>query len=165
MKEGQVTMSIKNLTRLEVLGKIKLKKITQKEAAEQLGLSRKQVNRLCQKYCTEGAIGLASKRQGKPSNNRIAEEVKKEAMEIVESHYKDFGPTLAHEKLVERHGLKLSRESLRKWMIEEGFWKEKARKKIKIYQQRMRRSSVGELIQLDGSPHNWFEDRAERWCL
>jgi transposase len=158
-------MGIKALSRIEVLEKIKSKQLTQELAAQHLGLSRKQVNRVYKKYRQQGVAGLTSQRCGKPSANRLSDELKQEAMEIVGSRYRDFGPTLAHEKLVEIHGLKLSVESVRKLMIEEGFWEEKARKKIKIYQQRMRRSSVGELIQLDGSPHDWFEGRAERCCL
>ena len=158
-------MGIRALSRMEVLEKIKSKQLTQELAAQHLGLSRKQVNRLYKKYREQGPAGLASQRCGKPSANRLSDELKQEAMEIVGSRYRDFGPTLAHEKLVEIHGLKLSVESVRKLMIEEGFWEEKARKKIKIYQQRMRRSSLGELIQLDGSPHDWFEGRADRCCL
>src|ERR1700730_5795949 len=160
-----ILMGIRALSRMEVLEKIKSKQLTQELAAQHLGLSRKQVNRLYKKYREQGPAGLASQRCGKPSANRLSDELKQEAMEIVGSRYRDFGPTLAHEKLVEIHGLKLSVESVRKLMIEEGFWEEKARKKIKIYQQRMRRSSLGELIQLDGSPHDWFEGRADRCCL
>jgi len=110
MKGGHAVMSIKNLSRIEVLEQVKKKELTQSEASQQLGLSRKQINQLYKKYREQGAGSLASKRHGKASNNRLADEVKQEAMEIVKTHYKDFGPTLAHEKLMERHGLKLSRE-------------------------------------------------------
>ena len=165
MEGGYVLMSIKNLKRLEVLEKVKKKELTQKEAGHHLGLSRKQINRLYKKYREEGAGGLASKRAGKVSNNRLGADVKQEAMEIVKAHYKDFGPTLAHEKLMERHGLKISRESVRKLMIQEGFWQGKSRRKCVIHQQRMRRASRGELVQIDGSPHDWFEGRREKCCL
>lgn len=165
MEGGRVSMSVKELSRLEVLDKVKLKQLTQREAGQQLGLSRKQVNRLCKKYREQGASSLASKRCGKASNNRLRAEVKQEAMEIIEKRYKDFGPTLAHEKLVECHGLKLSRESVRKLMIQRELWKGKSRQKCLIHPQRMRRSSVGELIQMDGSPHDWFEGRREKCCL
>lgn len=165
MKGGHSVMSIKNLSRIEVLEKVKKKELTQCEASQQLGLSRKQINRLYKKYREHGAVSLASKRHGKASNNRLADEVKQEAMEIVKTHYKDFGPTLAHEKLMERHGLKLSRESVRKLMVQEGFWKGKSRRKRSVHQQRMRRSRRGELVQIDGSPHDWFEGRREKCCL
>jgi transposase len=158
-------MSIKNLSRLEVLEKVKKKELTQKEAGQRVGLSRKQINRLYKSYREQGVSSLASKRAGKVSNNRLRADVKQEAMEIVKVHYKDFGPTLAHEKLTERHGLKLSRESVRKLMIQEGFWQGKSRRKCTIHQQRMRRASRGELVQIDGSPHDWFEGRREECCL
>ena len=160
-----VLMSLKELSRLEVLEKVKAKKLTQEEAGQQLSLSRKQVNRLYKKYSQQGAVGLSSCRRGKPSNNRLSEEVKQEAMEIVRSRYVDFGPTLAHEKLVEGHGLKIGIESVRQLMIREGIWNEKRRKKVMLHQQRSRRSCVGELVQMDGSPHDWFEGRSERCCL
>jgi transposase len=165
MNGRHVLMSIKNLSRIEVLEKVKKKELTQKEAGQHLGLSRKQVNRLYKRYREQGAGGLASKRVGKISNNRLGADVKQEAMEIVGRQYKDFGPTLAHEKLKERHGLELSRESVRKLMIQEGFWHGKSRRKCVIHQQRMRRASRGELVQIDGSPHDWFEGRRGKCCL
>ena len=158
-------MSVKKLNRLEVLERVKLKELTQAEAAQQLGLSRKQVNRLCKKYRQEGAKSLLSNRRGQPSPNRLKIELKKEAMEIVRERYTDFGPTLAHEKLTEIHNLKLSVESVRKLMIQEGLWKSKRRRELVVHQQRNRRSCLGELVQMDGSPHDWFEGRAERCCL
>lgn len=165
MEGKTVTMSLKELNRVKLLEKLSMKQLSQVETAKQLNLSDRQVRRLQKKYIQQGAAGLSSCRRGKPSNNKLSEEVKREAMEIIRSRYIDFGPTLAHEKLREVHGLKLSLESVRQLMIREGFWKEKAHKKIVIHQQRMRRSSLGELIQLDGSPHDWFEDRAECCCL
>ncbi len=165
MKGRYVTMTMKDLSRIEVLEKVKMKNLTRREASQHLGLSRKQVNRLYKKYIEQGASGLISKRYGKASNNHLQTQVKQEAMELVGTHYPDFGPTLAHEKLIERHGLKISRESVRKLMIQEGFWQGKTRKKYIIHQQRARRCHVGELIQIDGSPHHWFENRGERCCL
>jgi len=165
MKGGHAVMSIQNLSRIEVLEQVKKKELTQSEASQQLGLSRKQINRLYKKYREQGAGSLASKRRGKASNNRLADEAKQEAMEIVKTHYKDFGPTLAHEKLMECHGLKLSRESVRKLMIQEGVWKGKSRRKRVVHQQRMRRARRGELVQIDGSPHDWFEGCREKCCL
>lgn len=165
MREGWVTMSVKKLNRLEILEKVKLKELTQAEAAHQLGLSRKQVNRLSKKYRQEGAKSLVSRRRGQPSSNRLDAGLKSEAMEIVRERYADFGPTLAHEKLTEIHHLNLSVESVRKLMIQEGLWKNKRRREMVVHQQRNRRSCLGELIQMDGSPHDWFESRGERCCL
>jgi len=165
MQEKMVTMSIKELSRLKVLEKLAGKRLTQLEAAMQMRLSDRQVRRLQKKYSQQGVVGLASCHRGKPGNNRLSEEVKREAMEIIGRQYKDFGPTLAHEKLTEVHGLKLSVESVRQLMMREEFWKGKKRKKMIVHQQRARRSSVGELIQIDGSAHDWFEGRGDRCCL
>ncbi len=126
-----------------------------------LGISERHVKRLLRAYRQSGAEGLISKRRGKPSNNQMKEEVKQQAIDLIYSQYHDFGPTLAHEKLTEKHGLKLSVETVRKLMITEGLWKPKKAKKLVVHQMRERRACLGELVQLDGSPHKWFEDRGE----
>jgi len=84
---------------------------------------------------------------------------------LIKTHYLDFPPTLAHEKLTEVHGLSFSLETLRQWMIQANFWSGKQRRKARIHQQRARRSSRGELVQIDGSPHDWFEGRRGKCCL
>lgn len=158
-------MSIRELKRLEVLEKLASKQLTQVAAAKQLNLSDRQVRRLQERYRRQGGLGLISGHRDQPSNNRLAEGIKKTAVDIIAKRYRDFGPTLAHEKLVELHSLNLSVESVRQLMIQEGFWKEKSRKKVALHQQRMRRSCVGELVQMDGSPHDWFEGRRDKCCL
>ena len=102
--------------------------------------------------------GIHSHR-GVPPNNRIADAIREQSLLIVKSTYPDFSPTFAHEKLTELHGFKFSVETLRKWMASEGLWQAQARKKACIHPSRPRRSCLGELIQIDGSPHAWFEDR------
>jgi transposase len=154
-------MSQKELTRLEVLQQTEKKTLKQKEAAKMLGISERHVKRLLRAYRQSGAEGLISKRRGKPSNNQMKEEVKQQAIDLIYSQYHDFGPTLAHEKLTEKHALKLSVETVRKLMITEGLWKPKKAKKLVVHQMRERRACLGELVQLDGSPHKWFEDRGE----
>ena len=154
-------MSQKELTRLEVIQRTEKKTLKQKEAAKMLGISVRHVKRLLRAYRQSGAEGLISKRRGKPSNNRMKEEVKQQAIDLIYSQYHDFGPTLAHEKLTEKHALKLSVETVRKLMITEGLWKPKKAKKLVVHQMRERRACLGELVQLDGSPHKWFEDRGE----
>lgn len=141
------------------------KEITQKMAAEQLGLSVRQVKRLWKAYQKQGAEGLTNKSRGKPSHNRLSPEVKQQAIELILGHYRDFGPTLATEKLRELHGIKISDESVRKIMVAEGLWKHRRRKKLRVFQMRERRACFGELIQIDGSDHDWFEGRSPRCTL
>ena len=112
-----------------------------------------------------GASGLASGHRGKVPNNALGEEVRKAALSAVRERHRDFGPTLAAEKLAEAHGLPLSRETLRKWMIEDGLWRPMGRRKARVHQSRPRRPRVGELVQVDGSPHDWFEGRGPRRAL
>jgi transposase len=160
-----LTMSTSELSRVEVMGRLQEKRLTQKEAARILGVSQRQVKRLWKQYREKGASGLVSKRRGKPSNNRLAAETGQAALDLLHSRYADFGPTLAREKLVESHGLKLSVGSVRKIMLEEGLWKAKKARKVVAHQMRERRACFGELVQIDGSPHDWFEGRAAECTL
>jgi transposase len=158
-------MSDKEITRLEVMQRLKDKRLTQKEAARMLNLSVRQIKRLFRAYKAQGAKGLISVRRGKESNNRLDAVVIEQAIDLIYKHYQDFGPTLAHEKLVEVHGLKLSDESVRRLMIEEGVWKPKRAKKPSAHQMRERRACFGELVQIDGSDHDWFEGRGPKCTL
>ena len=158
-------MSKKELSRVEVLERMKAKKMSQKKGAEALGLSVRQVRRLQKKYTQKGAAGLIHQGRGKPSNNRLPTEIKQEAINLLRSLYSDFGPTFAHEKLVEHHGLHLSAGSVRQIMIREKLWLPRGAKKIVTHQMRERRACFGELVQIDGSPHLWFEDRAPSCTL
>ena len=117
------------------------------------------------RYREGGPAGLVSGRRGKPSNNAMAEAARREAMERVRERYPDFGPTFAREKLVEVHGLRLSAETLRKWMIADGLWRAKTRREVRTHQSRPRRECLGDLVQIDGSPHAWFEDRGPACVL
>nr|WP_244429738.1 ISNCY family transposase [Escherichia coli] len=139
--------------------------MTQEQAAARIGISIRQVKRLVQRYRNEGPSGLVSPRRGKRPNNSFSTEFRATVISLLKGRYADFGPTFACEKLREIHGLSLSVETLRKWMIEEGVWRERRRKIARIYQRRMRRPSYGELIQIDGSPHDWFENRGPRCTL
>jgi transposase len=158
-------MSSKELNRLEVMQRLSEKRMSQKEAGRILDLSTRQIKRLLKAYRRQGTAGLVSKHRGRKSNNRLAEEVKRKALNLLKTKYKGFGPTLAHEKLVEREKLKLSDESVRQLMIEENLWKPRKAKKVVVHQLRERRACFGELIQIDGSPHDWFEGRAEACVL
>ncbi len=160
-----LTMSKQEITRLEAMQRIKEKRLTQKEAARMLKLSVRQVKRLYRAYKGKGAKGLISGRRGKPSNHRLDEAELQRALDLLKERYEDFGPTLAHEKLKEMHGVKLSRESVRKLMIAEGLWKPKRAKRPNAHQMRERRACLGELVQIDGSDHAWFEERGPRCTL
>lgn len=160
-----LSMSKKELSRVEVLERMKAKKMSQKQGAEALGLSVRQVRRLQKKYAEKGAVGLIHQGRGKPSNNRISTEIRQKAINLLHSRYSDFGPTFAHEKLVEAHGLALSAGSVRQIMISEALWVPRKAKKIVTHQMRERRACFGELVQIDGSPHRWFEDRAPACTL
>jgi hypothetical protein len=103
---------------------------------------------------------LISKRRGRVSNNRLAEATRQKALDLLKSKYQGFGPTLACEKLVELEGVQISDESVRQLMIAEGLWKPRKARKLVVHQMRERRACLGELVQLDGSPHDWFEGRA-----
>ncbi len=158
-------MSDKEITRLQVMVRLGEKRITQKMAAAQLGISTRQVKRLWRKYQEQGAEGLIHKSRGKPSHNRLAAEVKQRALDLILERYRDFGPTLACEKLREVHGLQISDESVRKIMLAEGLWKHRRKRKPRVFQMRERRACFGDLVQIDGSDHDWFEGRSPRCTL
>jgi transposase len=160
-----LTMSNREITRLEAMQRIKDKRLTQKEAARMLNLSVRQIKRLYRAYKAQGARGLVSRRRGKPSNHRLGAETQQKAIDLLYRHYRDFGPTLAHEKLTEKHALQISRESVRRIMIAEGMWKAKRAKQPTAHQMRERRACFGELVQIDGSDHDWFEGRGPKCTL
>lgn len=160
-----LTMSTKELQKLETIQNVCDKRIRQIDASKILNLSRRHIQRLVNQYRQFGANGLVSKKRTKPSNRQFNVTLKRQVIDLIQTHYFDFGPTLAAEKLSEIHDIKLSTETIRKWMISVKLWKPRVKKKRKIYQPRARRDSLGELIQLDGSPHDWFEGRADKCTL
>ena len=160
-----IAMSEEEMNRLEVMGHLQEKRMGQMAAAEILGVSVRQVKRLLRAYRREGAAGLVSKQRGKPSHHQLDRETVQAALDLLHGRYAGFGPTLAHEKLVELEGLKVGLGSVRKIMIEEGVWKAKKARKVEVHQMRERRASQGELEQMDGTNHDWFEGRGERCTL
>jgi hypothetical protein len=161
----ELTMTLKEADRLVVVKRIENKDLSIADGARELDVTPRQMKRILKRYRRYGSSGLISLRKGRPSPNRKAEKFRQHVMKIVQEKYADYGPTLAAEKLKEKHELILSKETLRKWMIVDGLRKEKQRKRQKIYQRRTRRSQLGELIQIDGSYEFWFEDRGEKCCL
>ncbi len=165
MPRGLLTMSLHELDRVTVIQQIIEKHVKQRDAKRLLNLSSRQVIRLVKAYRREGAQGLLSKQRGCISHRKYSEEKKTKVKDLVEKHYRDFGPTFAAEKLEEDHSLVVSKETLRQWMIEWRLWKAKRSKQRRIHQSRARRDCLGELIQIDGSPHDWFEGRGPSCCL
>ena len=158
-------MSDGELTRLEVLRDLDRQRLTTAAAAELLGLERRQVFRLLRAFRTEGAAGLISKRRSRPSNRRKPEALRGKVLAIIRERYWDFGPTLAAEKLGELHAIVLGRETVRKWMIADGLWLDRKQRRKRVHQPRYRRECVGELVQIDGSEHWWFEARGPQCTL
>ena len=158
-------MTIEEADRYAVVKAVKNKKINLKQGAKELCLSYSQMKRIWRNYGREGPQGLISKKRGKASNNQLPYKVKYQAIFLIRKKYIDYGPTLVKEKLEEKHNLKLGKETLRQLMIKEGIWEPKKLKKKKVYARRTRRSRFGELIQIDGSYHHWFENRSEKCCL
>lgn len=163
--KGIIFMSNKEADRVGVIQRLVNREIRQRHAAKILGISIRQVKRLVREYRRHGIAGLVHKGRGKVSNRAIPDEEKKQMTDIISNHYADFGPTLAWEKLVEFHGIKYSDETIRKLMIEAQLWKARKRKIIRLHQLRERRECLGELVQADGSPHDWFEGRSPKCTL
>jgi hypothetical protein len=164
MREDIIVMSTKEIERLKIIYKVMDKQLTQVKAGEFLGISDRQVRRLVGKIRDEGAKGIIHGNRGKPSPHRMPPEHENHIGLIVEKNYSDFGPTLASEKLIEREGIKVSREKLRQIMISNGLWHVRKRKK-KLHQWRERKHYFGEMIQMDGSHHNWLEGRGPKIVL
>src|SRR3954471_1011514 len=154
-----VLMSKAELSRVDTLARVDRGELPAAEAAPLLGLSARQVFRLLARFRAEGAAGLASRRRGRPSNRRLPASVREAALAVVRERYADFGPTLAAEKLAASHDLRLSRETLRQWMSEAGLWVPRKARRGRVHQPRHRLDRLGELVQIDGCQHPWFEDR------
>jgi transposase len=154
-----VLMSKAELSRVDTLARVDRGELPVAGAASLLGLSPRQVFRLLRRFRAEGAAGLASRRRGRPSNRRLPASVREAALAAVRERYADFGPTLAAEKLEELHDIRLSRETLRHWMSEAGLWVPRKARRGRVHQPRHRRDRLGELVQVDGCEHAWFEDR------
>lgn len=158
-------MSAREFSRVEVMQRIKSAKLDQREAARVLGLSVRQIKRLWRSFRLAGARGLISRKRGRPSNNRFDPAVAATIVNLLRSRYADFGPTLAREKLAELHGLHIGLETLRQVMLTHGLWTSRKQRKLVVHPLRQRRPCVGELAQIDGSPHAWLEARGPRCTL
>ena len=158
-------MSDKEIQRLAVLQDVRDQRITQVRAAEILNLSTRQITRLLQKLNQDGVSGLAHASRGQPGHRRHDELLKSKCLSIISEHLLGFGPTLAHEKLSSMFALDIPVETLRRWMTANDLWIPRAKRQKRPYQPRYNRDCFGELIQIDGSYHDWFEGRAGKCCL
>ena len=160
-----IWMSRSEIDRMTVLRDLAEERIRVSEAATLMGLGRRQVFRLAKAFRHRGPAALASRRRGQPSNRSYPGILRTEVIGIIRERYADFGPTLACEKLAELHGISLARETIRQWMMAAGLWKGRRQRMSPVHQPRHRRDCVGELIQIDGSRHWWFETRGPQCTL
>jgi transposase len=162
-------MSTRELRRAEVLGRVKSHTLRLVDAAKMLELSYRQAKRLWQRYREEGAKGLQHRSAGRSSNRAKPEKFRGKVLQLIREKYSGteqerFGPTLAAEHLADEDGLEVGEETLRRWMLAEGLWSRMRRRKAHR-KRRERRQHFGDLVQLDGSFHAWFEERGPRGCL
>lgn len=160
-----IKMTKKEFNKGEVLRLLEKRQLTRKQAAETLGISLRQIDRLKNRLQETGIESLAHRNRGRTGNRTLKAELKLKIVATVREHYTDFGPTLAAEKLLKNHQLQISRETLRLLMKDEGLWKGKKRKRPRYHPRRPRRRCCGEMLQGDGSEHDWFEGRRDRCVL
>lgn len=164
--QKEVVMTQPEISRGDIFSQISQKRLTKRKAAKILGLSERHVNRLYNKFLESGIVSLISKQRGQPSNHQLPAGLQAQLSELVTIElYQGFGPTFMREKLQERHGITISVETTRRLMIQNGVWTPHKKKCPVIHQQRKRRARCGELVQIDGSPHAWFEDRGDPCVL
>jgi transposase len=165
MAQDIIAMSLKEIERLKVVHKVLGEQISQVKAAEIMDLSERQVRRIIRRVRDEGGRSIAHRSRGQEAANKMPKELEDRIGEIIREEYPDFKPSLAAEKLMESHGIRVGREKLRQIMIEQGLWKVRKRRHGYVYQWRERKAYYGEMIQMDGSHHDWMEDRGERLVL
>jgi transposase len=165
MKEEKLLLTQRDRDRLKVLHEVGKGHLTQRQASEQLKLTDRWVRKMLQRIKERGDRAVVHGLRGRASTRRIEAKVEKQAVELVGREYADFGPTLASEYLKQHHGIAVSRETLRKWMIRAGLWKKRQQRLQEIHIWRKRRSCFGELVQWDTSEHNWLEGRGPKIYL
>ena len=157
-------MSQRELKRLHIIHNVLERELKQAEASEILSVSDRQIRRIIKRVKEEGDRGIIHKSRGKPSNRGLPKKIKDKATELYRKKYEGFGPTLASEKLLEIDSIRVNDETLRRWLIGSGDW-QRARKSRKHRQWRPRKHHLGEMLQIDGSHHNWFEGRGPESVL
>jgi len=164
MHKDIIPMKRRDAERLRIIQKVLDKDLTQIEAGPRLDLQERQIRRLVRRVRAEGPAGIIHRSRGRVSSRKLVEAVKAKILGLIRRRYPDFGPTLAAETMEEKGEAKVSRETLRKWMIEEGLWQVR-RKKRAVHPWRERKAHVGEMVQMDGSHHDWLEGRGPKMVL
>ncbi len=165
-KKGRISMTIKEIDRLQLIERVCRKEIKLNKAAKLLGISNRQAIRIKKRFLKEGCEGIVSKKVGARSNNQLLKEKKDLVLNFLRKEdQSDFGPLLVHEYLSKEHGNFMSLSSVRRIMVENHIWGPRKTKSKKIYRLRQRKEQRGELIQVDGSEHDWFEGRGPRCTL
>jgi len=162
MAKEVITLSRKEINRLRVIHQVMDRQLLQVDGARLLGLTDRQVRNIIQKVRQKGDEAIAHGNRGRVAANKMPEEQEERIGKIVEEHYWDFGPTLASEKLWERDEIRVGREKLRQIMIERGIWKVRKRRDRPLHPWRERKVYLGEMVQMDGSHHEWLEDRGPK---
>jgi len=165
MADGTLSMSGKERERAHVVRQCVEGRLSQREASERLGIGVRQVKRLVRAWRLDGDAGLVSRQRGRPSHRRMSAALRARIVDLLTEVYPDFGPTLASEKLAERDSIRVCAEAVRRIQIEAGLWRAKRRRAKRVFHLRAPRPRFGELLQIDGSPHDWFEGRAPRCTL
>lgn len=165
MPEGILAMSASERDRSALVWRCVEEGLSQREVSERLGIGVRQVKRLVRVWRDRGDVGLVSRQRGRPSNNRLAADRRARIADLLRGKYEGFGPTLAAEKFAAVEGIAVSAETIRQMQIGLGLWRPKKRRAKRVFQLRERRPRFGELIQIDGSPHDWFEGRGPRCTI
>ena len=161
---GEIRMNNKERRRLGIMARIDVDEINLKDASNILGISYRQAKRIRARYRQHGDAGLIHRNRGRASNHKYSDEVKDKVKDLYKGIYKGFGPVFFSEKLLEDHDMRIDHETLRRWLISEGLWQRK-RKSRGHRSRRQRKEHFGELIQMDGSFHNWHGDEEGKSCL
>jgi transposase len=165
MAAGVLSMSTQERERSHLIRETQQHRVSQREASERLGIGLRQFKRLVRQWKRDGDAGLVSRQRGRASNNRLSGERRETLLSLLHGKYAGFGPTLAAEKLAEHEGIAVSKETIRHIQIAERLWRPKKRRAKRVHGLRDRRPRFGELIQIDGSPHAWLDDRSPRCTL
>lgn len=162
---GTEFFSMNDVNRLRILQDVIDRRLTTRLAARRLEISDRHCRRLLERYREHGPLSLVNRRRGQPGNRQLMPGLAERALRIIRERYADFGPTLACEKLAEVHDLYLAKETVRQLMTRAGLWIPRKLRPPRVHQPRPRRACTGELIQIDGSEHRWFEDRGPACTL